>query len=94
MNVSTVERNSMASVAADPDVAKDKTLKNDKMKAIVNTQYGSPDVLEFKEVEKPTPKDNEVLVRRTTHSLSHAPPPGACGHLWRRRKRSPGSPVL
>ncbi len=33
------------------------------MKAVVHTKYGSPDVLQVKDVDKPTPGDDEVLIR-------------------------------
>jgi len=43
-----------------------------RMKAIVCTKYGSPDVLTYAEVEKPAPKDNEVLIRVHAASLNAA----------------------
>jgi len=42
------------------------------MKAIVCTKYGSPNVLQLKEVENPTPKDNEVLIRVRAASVTAA----------------------
>ena len=48
------------------------------MKAIVYTEYGSPDVLQVKDVEKPAPTDNEVLVK--VHAASANP---ADWHLMR-----------
>jgi len=46
--------------------------KGTKMKAIVYTEYGSPDVLQFKEVERPTPRDNEVLIQVRAASANPA----------------------
>lgn len=41
-----------------------------KMKAVVYTEYGSPDVLQLKEVDKPVPKENEVLIKVVASSVN------------------------
>lgn len=40
------------------------------MKAIICTKYGSPDVLQLQEVEKPSPKDDEVLIKIYAASIN------------------------
>ncbi len=45
-------------------------LEGNFMKAIVRTQYGPPDVLQFTEVARPTPNDNEVLIKLYAASVN------------------------
>jgi len=40
------------------------------MKAMVYTEYGSPDVLQLQEVEKPIPTDDEVLIKVHATSIN------------------------
>src|SRR5215204_7037914 len=49
------------------------------MKAVVYTEYGSPDVLQLKDVEKPTPTDDEVLIKLYAVSLNRSDWEGLIG---------------
>ena len=40
------------------------------MKAILWTKYGSPDGLQLKDVEKPSPKENEILIKILASSVT------------------------
>jgi NADPH:quinone reductase-like Zn-dependent oxidoreductase len=81
-----------------------KIRKVTQMKAIVCTKYGPPEVLQLKEVAKPTPKDNEVLIRihattvrsgdcrirSSTHPLWYWLPARVMFGLGKPRKTIPG----
>lgn len=67
------------------------------MKAIVYHKYGSPDVLTLQEVDKPIPKDNEVLIKIYAVSINGSDREGLIGKpLYARMGglRRPGYPIL
>jgi NADPH:quinone reductase-like Zn-dependent oxidoreductase len=63
------------------------------MKAIVYTEYGPPDVLRLKEVGKPTPMDNEVLIRNYATTVA-AEDPGMRGSPGLNGFIKPRNPIL
>ena len=67
------------------------------MKAIVRYQYGSPEVLKLEEVEKPAPRDDELLIRIHAVSINGSDREGLIGKPLYARiggLRKPGYPIL
>ncbi len=53
-------------------------MNSNKMKAVVRSKYGPPDILKIETVEKPIPKDHEVLIRVYATTVNRTD----CAILW------------
>jgi len=67
------------------------------MKAVVYTEYGSPDVLQIKEIAKPVPADDQILIKIHAASINGSDREGLIGKPLYARiggLRKPGNPIL
>jgi NADPH:quinone reductase-like Zn-dependent oxidoreductase len=67
------------------------------MKAIVYTEYGPPDVLQLREIAKPAPKDDEILIKIHAVSINGSDREGLIGKPLYARfggLRRPSNPIL
>lgn len=71
-----------------------KNFRKPAMKALVNTKYGNHEVLEYKDVEKPAPKKNEVLIKVHSVSLNSSDMENLTGHPGYIRIFGPFKPAI
>jgi NADPH:quinone reductase-like Zn-dependent oxidoreductase len=67
------------------------------MRAVVYTRYGTPDVLQIKEVDKPLPTDDQILIKIHAVSINGSDREGLIGKPLYSRiggLRKPGNPIL
>jgi NADPH:quinone reductase-like Zn-dependent oxidoreductase len=68
------------------------------MKAIFCTKYGPPEVLQLRDVEKPTPKDNQVLIKLNSVAVTTEDPLNRRGEPFFTRVftglKRPKNPIL
>jgi NADPH:quinone reductase-like Zn-dependent oxidoreductase len=63
-------------------------MKDSQVKAIVYAKYGSPDVLQLQDVDRPVPNEDEVLGKVHATSLNAADSYGSSNHHGRARNQA------
>jgi NADPH:quinone reductase-like Zn-dependent oxidoreductase len=83
--------------AEEVDQPESRHARREGVKAVVYTDYGAPDVLQLKEIERPVPKDDELLIKVHAVSVNRSDWEGLIGKpLYARLAglRKPGRPIL